>query len=214
MNDREQTVAVDLDGVLANQVVGVLPRIKEKYGVDLRYDAVVHWRLPIIPTNGRAPTNIADEIVAAQRDREYVLSMPVHEGARRMMDELRERYRVVVLTARSGDALAWSVEWLERHDLPFDDVAGSVEAKKSLHGVDALVDDYLGNVQEFLENTPGPAVLVDQPWNRAERDVLSDYEPTKRLALVTELTQVSQALDKLVSAPAPTATPDGGHRGD
>jgi uncharacterized HAD superfamily protein len=79
---------------------------------------------------------------------------------------------VVVLTARAGDALAWSVEWLKENELPFDEIAGSEEAKKSLHGVDVLVDDYLGNVEEFLENASGTVVLVDQPWNRAERATL------------------------------------------
>jgi hypothetical protein len=92
----QPSLGVDLDGVLANQVIGVLPRIKTEYGVELAYDDVIHWRLPIVPTNGREATNIADEIVAAQNDRVYVLSMPLHAEAHQMLDMLRERFRIVV----------------------------------------------------------------------------------------------------------------------
>jgi uncharacterized HAD superfamily protein len=193
----QASVGVDLDGVLANQVIGVLPRIKADYGVDLTYDDVVHWRLPIEPTNGREPTNIADEIVAAQGDRDYVLTMPVHDGAQQMLDELGLRFRIVVLTARSGDALRWSGDWLQQNHLRFDEVVGSVEAKKSLHGVNALVDDYFGNVEEFLFETPGPAVLVDQPWNRAGRDELNGFADAGRLAIVESLAEVAASLAQL-----------------
>jgi uncharacterized HAD superfamily protein len=193
---RSRALGVDLDGVLANQVVGVLPRIEASFGVVLTYEDVIDWRLPI--SGAGASTDIAAEIVTAQADRNYVLTMPVHHGARQMLNELRRDFRIVVLTARSGDALEWSVEWLRLNELPFDDLAGSEEAKKSLHGVDALVDDYLGNVEEFLTNTSGPAVLVDQPWNRVGREALSDYVSAKRLATVTRLSDVPAALGDLV----------------
>jgi uncharacterized HAD superfamily protein len=187
-----EAVGVDLDGVLADQVTGVLPRIRDSYGITLTYDDVTHWRLPI------GPTDIAKEIVAAQEDRDYVLTMAAHPGAREMLEALRERYRIVVLTARAGDALKWSVEWLHSNSLRFDEIVGSEEAKKSLHGVDALVDDYLGNVEEFLTNTSGPAVLVDQPWNRAGRDVVDEFRG--RVAVVTSLRSVADALAGLAAA--------------
>lgn len=195
MNDHSRSVGIDLDGVLANQVVGVLPRIEATYGVVLTYDDVVHWRLPI--EGAGASTDIAAEIVAAQTTRDYVLAMPVHAGARQMLEALARDFRLVVLTARSGDALEWSIEWLHANDLPFDQLAGSTEAKKSLHGVDALVDDYTGNVAEFLGNASGPAVLVDQPWNRDDRSSLSEYVLAQRLAVVTKLADVPAALRTL-----------------
>jgi hypothetical protein len=103
-----------------------------------------------------------------------------------------------VLTARSGEALEWSVEWLELNGLPFDEVAGSEEARKSLHGADALVDDYLENIKEFIANTSGPAVLVDQPWNRDGRGELTKHASAGRLAIVRKLADVPVALHQLV----------------
>jgi uncharacterized HAD superfamily protein len=197
VTEHEPSIGVDLDGVLANQVVGVLPRIKADFGVELTYDDVTDWELPIIPTNGREPTDIAVQIKAAQKDRDYVLSMPVHAGARQMMVELGERFRVVVLTARSGEALGWSAEWLALNELPFDEIVEGAEAQKSRHGVHALVDDFLGNATDFLLNTPGPAVLVDQPWNRVGREALTSFIETGRLAVVTGLDEVVAALANL-----------------
>jgi uncharacterized HAD superfamily protein len=194
---RRPSLGVDLDGVLANQIVGVLPRIYANYGVELTYEDITHWRLPI--QSARVSTDIATEIVAAQTEREYVLSMPVHPGARQMLEALQQDFRIIVLTARAGDTLSWSAEWLRRNSLPFDEIAGSAEAKKSLHGADALVDDYLGNVEEFLMNTSGPAVLIDQPWNRAERDALASFVSAGRLATVSALNEVPPAITELFS---------------
>lgn len=195
-----RSVGVDLDGVLANQIDLVLPRIHSKYGVTLSYDDVTDWRLAI------GSTDIAKEIVAAQTDRSYVLSMPVHAGAREMLEDLRTDFRIVVLTAREATALDWSLEWLRRNCLPFDEIAGSAEAKKSLHGVDALVDDYLGNIEEFLRNASGPAVLVDQPWNRSGREALALPENSGRLATVTSLFDVPPTLRRLASGLESTST--------
>jgi uncharacterized HAD superfamily protein len=191
-------IGIDLDGVLANQVVGVLSRIQAQYGIVLRYEDITHWRLPIEAPD--VATDIASEIVAAQTDRDYVLSMPVHPGAHEMLEVLRHDFRIIVLTARAGEALEWSAEWLRINSLHFDSIAGSEEAKKSLHGVDALVDDYLGNVEEFLANTAGPAVLVDQPWNRLERRALEGFG--ERVVAVSTLAEVPDAVAALL-----------GHRG-
>jgi uncharacterized HAD superfamily protein len=182
--------------VLANQVIGVLPRVESAYGVALTYDDIVDWQLPIVGPD--LSSDIAKEIEAAQTNREYVLTMPVHDGAREMLQELGRDFRIVVLTARSGDALEWSREWLQTNGLPFDEVTGSQEAMKSEHGVDALVDDYHRNALDFLENTAGPVVLIDQPWNRAERDLLSQYIEANRLRIVTSLSAVPAALAEVM----------------
>jgi uncharacterized HAD superfamily protein len=188
-----RSVGIDLDGVLANQVELVLPLIESRYGVSLTYDDITDWRLPI------GPTDIATEIVAAQADHSYVLTMPVHAGAREMLEDLRNDFWIVVLTARGAAALEWSIEWLRAHSLPFDEIAGSTEAKKSLHGVGALVDDYLGNVEDFLRNASGPVVLVDQPWNRKGRAEVALSKYSGRLATVTSLLDVPSTLRRLVS---------------
>jgi hypothetical protein len=58
-----RSVGVDPDGVLANQVIGVLPRVAASYGVVLEYKDIVDWQLPIIGVE--SSSDIAKEIVGA-----------------------------------------------------------------------------------------------------------------------------------------------------
>lgn len=191
----ERTVGVDLDGVLANQIEGVLPRIRELYDVALTYDDITDWQL------ATGPSDIAVEIVKSLKDESYVTGMPVHAGAKEMLDCLRKRHRVVIITARGEHALEWSERWLRSNELQYDEIIGAKEAKKSLHGTDALVDDYLGNIQEFLASTRGVAVLVDQPWNRAGRDNLDRHLSQGRLAIALSLFDVCELVNALLAEP-------------
>jgi uncharacterized HAD superfamily protein len=177
-------IGVDVDGVLADQISGVLPRVKERYDVTLSYADITEWELPI------KNSNIAVEIVDAQRDHQYVLGMAAHEGAKRVLDYLHELHRIVVITARRGEAATkWTAEWLRKHGIPYDEVIASSEAKKSEHRTDLLIDDYCGNISEFLTNTKGVAVLVDQPWNR-QRGALEEFVKSGRLFIVSDLLEL------------------------
>lgn len=88
-----------------------------------------------------------------------------------MLGELRKRYHVKLLTVRPLEAIPPTMRWLAANELAFDELARAEEARKSLHEVDALVDDYIGNLAEFLKNSLGAGILVDQPWNQDTSDL-------------------------------------------
>ena len=178
-------VGIDVDGVLADQITGVLPRIKERHDVMLAYDDITDWCLPI------KGSDIKREILRAQDDRAYVLGMAAHEGARRLLKVICKLHRVVVITARMGDAATpWTTEWLKRNNLPYHEVIASSESKKSEHRTDVLIDDFLGNIEEFLKNTTGVAVLVDQPWNRDRPASVQAFANEGRLFIVSGLLEL------------------------
>jgi uncharacterized HAD superfamily protein len=176
-------VGVDVDGVLADQITAVLPLIQERHDVVLTRSEITEWNLPI------KESDIGQELERSMSSREFVLGMPVHEGAAPMMRFLRETNRVIVVTARKGQALGWTTEWLFRNHLPFDELVGGVEAKKSACAADVLIDDYIGNVVEFLRNTSGLAVLVDQPWNR-DRSALFPFTSNGRVVVLPRLSDL------------------------
>jgi len=186
-------VGVDVDGVLADQVTGVLERLHDREGINLTYHDITDWRLPI------GTTNIAREIELTQQDRRYVLEMRIHPGARHLLRFLYEHNRVMIVTARAEQAREWTREWLNRKRLWYDRVETSTEAKKSVHGTKVLIDDYLGNVMEFLENTDGVAVLVDHPWNR-ERDALRPFLEQGRAFIVRNLPEIEPRWPAIVAA--------------
>jgi uncharacterized HAD superfamily protein len=177
------TVGVDVDGVLADQVTGVLPKIQSAFRLALSYGDITQWRLPV------GDSDIATEIEKAQRDHKYVRSMRVHKGAVELLRHLRVENTVVVITARKTHAHSWTKRWLRREALRFDEFLAGEEAKKSVHRTDVLIDDYLGNVLEYLQNAAGVSVLVDQPWNR-EREALTPYLNEKRAFVASSLEEL------------------------
>jgi 5'(3')-deoxyribonucleotidase len=180
-------VGVDIDGVLANQIHGILPQIKERWGVDLTYEDVTHFRLPI------ADTDIAVEIVSAMKSPDYLLQMPVHEGARELLDWLAGRHQVKLITARPVGALAATRRWLEANGLRYDDLVSATEALKSRHGADILIDDYTANVSEFLQESDGYGILLSQPWNQNLGD-LDHWLASERLYVAKDLLDVRDAI--------------------
>ncbi len=168
--DRERkesglVIGVDVDGVLGNQIDGVLPRVKARLGVSICYEDVTDWALPI------GESNIKDEIErAVLEDPDFVLKMPVHAGAREALEALFPRHRILVLTSRPPEVRESTRQWLERNRLSFDDIKSMADMRKSAWATDVLIDDYLGNVVEYLSNTNGIAILVDQPWESGSHD--------------------------------------------
>lgn len=181
---RPLTIGIDLDGVLADQISGVLPRIRRRLGIELTEDQISEFRLPL------GPTDLAAEIEAAQRDDDYVLSMPARPKSKEVVDDLRRRYRVFLITARPPGILGVTMKWLKAHRFRFDDVINACEQSKSVYATDVLVDDYTDNIGEFLAAGDGLGILVDRPWNRTDRAQLDAWLETGRLQIASSLDDI------------------------
>jgi len=184
-------IGIDLDGVLANQIHGIIPRVRERLGVHLSYEDVDKWRLPL------GESDIAKEIEIAFGDSDYVLGMPVHSGAREFVDKLCVNNKVVILTARPSRTNPWTYQWLYNHGFTFDELVNVKEESKSTYRSDVLIDDYIGNAEEYLSNTCGRAILVDQPWNRKERGKLQQWIDAGRLYVVKDIRDGSEIVERL-----------------
>lgn len=65
------------------------------------------------------------------------------------------------------DAIVATVDWLERHNVPFWDIVFLGKGDKADIFADAMVDDRPENLSQFaLYAREGSAILYDQPWNR------------------------------------------------
>jgi 5'(3')-deoxyribonucleotidase len=191
MRSRRPVVGVDLDGVLGNQVSGVLERENARLGLNLTYEQVIHWDLPF------GDTSFRPAISRAMEDPSYVLQMPVHDGAPEMLVQLKERFLVKIVTVRPVEAITWTKDWLAANALAYDELVPAKEALKSRHGADALVDDYAGNIAEFLGHSDGIAILVDQPWNQ-NADELAPWLDGVRLRRLASLGDVAAHLDAAI----------------
>lgn len=193
LGKRNGTIAVDVDGVLANQISGILPLIKQMHGVDLRYDDVTDWRLKI------ADTSIDKIIVNKLEERSYVLSMPLHVGAKKALDLLIRRRYIAIATARPPASDKWTQEWLSKHVISYDRFYNLKEGGKhnATEDFDVLIDDHIGNIEAFLEGHSGKAVLFSQPWNQNRHNLIS-FIDEGRLKIAREWAEVPGLINGLL----------------
>jgi 5'(3')-deoxyribonucleotidase len=160
-SERRSTIAVDMDGVLVEQVVPVLQKVKQEMGVELNKGDITEWEYPF------EGTNIKTEIIRAEREKEFVLQMPSMEYAREALQILSKKFDVVIATSRERCTDSWSQEWLDKHGVPYRDFVNTGSQGKSLTDADIIIDDYIENIEAFIRKGPPDrqAILFAQPWN-------------------------------------------------
>jgi uncharacterized HAD superfamily protein len=183
-------IGIDVDGVLANQIVGAVPKIKRRLGINLDYEDITEWDLPV------GKSSIDQEIALAMEDQQYVLSMPSYPDVSKSVSDLYKDHSIVIITARPTEVEEWTKFWLFRKGIPFDSIKSVKEMKKSQLATDILIDDYIGNIREYLEGTNGFAILLDQPWNR-NRAELSRFIHGGRLSVIKSLRELPEIVRKI-----------------
>ena len=161
-------IAVDIDGVLADQVGAVLKVIEKEYGERYSKSDInrAHWRF--------AGRELWSEIARLLADPEYVLRVPLIEGSQIAVKQLTE-HDVFVVTARRPNAEEATKKWLNAH---FPCLTQYYHAKTGAkHNIpsDVLIDDLDMNIVEFVKSNPNRrGILFEHPWSMNETDI-KDY---------------------------------------
>lgn len=186
-------IAIDVDGVLAEQVPAVLEPIRDELGVEMEKEEVRSWDEAIPDTD----TNIKILIENHLEDPEFVRRMSAVDGAVEGVRTLeRKGHRLIIATAR-GDHIKESTEnWLQRHGFEYDEVRSVENRSKSTLHADLLVDDYPKNVVEFSGST-GTAILFLQPWNE---DFAEQRGTDDSIYVANGWDEVLRIVDRLESA--------------
>ncbi|MEW6143156.1 MAG: hypothetical protein AB1597_08435 [Chloroflexota bacterium] len=155
------TVAVDLDGVIVEQVIPVLEKLKNEGGLSLSKSDITDWEYKFLETD------IKTEIEKAERERVFVSNMPPMLGAVRALQilSLARNLNVVVATSREVLTDRWNQEWLSKNQVPYGKYINTRSDGKALPGVDILIDDYIGNIEQFIRKGTAnrQAILFAQP---------------------------------------------------
>jgi 5'(3')-deoxyribonucleotidase len=161
------TIAVDMDGVLVEQVVPVLRKLKQETDVELNKYDITDWEYPF------KGANIRDEIEKAEREEQFVREMPLIKDATEALKVLSKKFDIVVAASREPLTDRWSHGWLDAHGIPYTRLINTRSEGKALSGVDLLIDDYIGNIEEFVRKGPpgSQAILFVQPWNHDTRGI-------------------------------------------
>jgi 5'(3')-deoxyribonucleotidase len=173
--NRQIQVAVDMDGVLVEQVIPVLEKLKQEKKIEMNKSMITDWEYPI------SGTNIKIEIEKAERQEEFVRRMPPVEGAIDGIKILSNKFKIVIATSRELITDSWSKDWLEHNRIPYDIFVNTRSAGKTLTGIDILIDDYIGNVEQFIRNGDENrrAILFAQPWNQDITEIADLIEEGK-----------------------------------
>lgn len=161
------TIAVDMDGVLVEQIVPILQKLKQETGIVLCKCDITDWEYPIDCTSIKA------EIEKAEREEQFVRKMPPMKDAVEALQILSKEFEIVIATSRETCTDCWSRDWLKRHKITYKRFINTRSGGKALSNVDLLIDDYIGNMQEFIINgSPSrQAILFAQPWNQDIRTI-------------------------------------------
>lgn len=175
-------IAVDVDGVLADQVPHVLERAEKEFGVRMVKADVTKWNTMV----GNTPF---DKLIARYlKDPEWVKAMPVIDGAREGFAALEKFGEVMIATSIPDDAEKPRIEWLEKNFGFTGRLINTMKTGKAGIPAHMLVDDYPPNIAAFISApsnlpnndpftySPFPryAILLKQPWNVQDAEQFAD----------------------------------------
>ena len=162
----ELKIAVDIDGVLADQVGAVLRVIEKEYGLKYLTSDVnrAHWTF-----SGR---EIRSEIASLLAHPEYTLSVPLIEGSQKGIGQIVADHNVCVVTARRPNAEDATKKWLGIHFPCLTEYYRAAIGMKHSIPSDLLIDDLDINVVDFVKSDPGRrGILFVHPWSLNGTDI-------------------------------------------
>ncbi|MFZ3148963.1 MAG: hypothetical protein WA137_07965 [Methanothrix sp.] len=161
-------IAVDIDGVLADQVSAVLLEIEKDYGQKYSKSDInrAHWSFDGI--------EIWTEIARLLADPEYVMRVPLIEGSQQAVKQLAE-HDLLVVTARRPNSEEATRRWLCRHFPCLKQYHHARTGTKHNIPSDVLIDDLDMNIVEFVKSDPDRrGILFQHPWSLNDTDI-EDY---------------------------------------
>lgn len=170
MPDRRFVFGVDLDGVCADFYAGLKPIAAEWLGVD--EDTLkdkVSWGLPEWGVD-TAPGGYTALHRFAVTQRDLFRTLPPMKGAPqalRILSAADVRIRIIthrlVIKYFHRVAALQTMEWLDRHDIPFWDICFMQE--KAAVGADLYIEDSPENI-EHLRREEQEVIVFTNPTNR------------------------------------------------
>jgi 5'(3')-deoxyribonucleotidase len=158
-------IAVDIDGVLADQVGAVLRVIEKEYGLKYLKSDVnrAHWTF-----SGK---EIWSEISRLLADPEYTLSVPLIEDSQKGIKQLAD-HDMCVVTARRPNAEDATKQWLNTHFPSLREYYRAGTGTKQNIPSDVLIDDLDMNIVEFVRSDPNRrGILFVHPWSINGTDI-------------------------------------------
>lgn len=153
--------AVDIDNVLGRAEQEVQRLFHELTGTS--------WPRGLYGSAGGLDTSQLEreliEEIFSRFHEESIPRLPLFPGAKQALAVIHRRYRIIIVTARRPHSRPQTLQWLEKHGIPFDALYHTEEKTEIPESITAAIDDHPHHIEGY--RTLGMQVFVmDQPWNR------------------------------------------------
>jgi uncharacterized protein len=157
-------LGVDLDNVLSLTDPLIRWLIAEMYEIRLEQSDIVQFAYSLC--------GITEEQEAAVLGRFHdsaCSELPLLDGAAEALVVLREVWEIHIVTGRPDAARALTLDWLERHGLPYDQIDFLKFKHQSPVPFTAFVDDHRETSYAMAKRGVF-SMLFDYPWNQPPTD--------------------------------------------
>ena len=154
-------IALDIDSTL-HPYWDLLERIvRERYGVELRYEEQDQWGITALERD--AVIHCVEE---SHSDANILAGVPYPDAVETVRDWHAAGHWIHVTSHRRPQTAAVTSRWLEQIGMPFDDLHCSFDkvSRCSELAIDVLVDDSPVNIVRARDAGIVPATII-HPWN-------------------------------------------------
>jgi 5'(3')-deoxyribonucleotidase len=189
--DPSRTILLDVDGTLCDNTPRLIEYINDECGVELTRDAITEWSFSIPETE----FDIGDLIHRAldTRPEWFLLGMEPIDGAAEAARWFGQQgHTVRIATHRPAESHPITEQWLDEHDIPYDEIIQDVPQNKGQLDGDMLIDDYHVNVKNalaagkagglFVQPYSDPAVCTEAVVAETWSTMLSEFGRQPRVA--------------------------------
>lgn len=165
-------VKVDADNVCNNMVLVMYELYEERTGIRLNYEDTTCYDF-----SGIGSKEVIADLYSMFGDKEMWDRLEPPPNAQKYLKKLCDGFDTRIVTATDARNFAWKVDWFARF-YPWIPSGHIV----CLHDKQWLMTDYA--IDDYQENLKGDAahrILIDSPWNRAERDDVFGFIRVKDL---------------------------------
>ncbi len=165
-----QRVGIDLDGTVVDYIHGVIPLLKEHYGLEPDFSKPV---MRIEEVFGLTPETRPPGMRKHLYENLHAFRNlpPLEEDINELswdLFNLEQRTEIYMITARSSSEtiINDTLEWLEEHDFIYTDVFFTDDKSLlcKLIGIDVMCEDEPQQIHQLIARDI-PVVLRNQPWN-------------------------------------------------
>jgi len=158
-----RTVLLDVDGTLCANTPRLIQYVRQECGIELTREQITEWSFSIPNTEydiGELLHRAIDE-----RPEWFLLGMDPIDGAAEAARWLHSQgHEIRIATHRPPESHPITTQWLDEHDIPYDEMVLEVPQNKGRLDGDLLIDDYHVNVANALAAGKAGGLFV-QPYS-------------------------------------------------